>query len=254
MRFSIITVCLNAPRLKHTCESIVNQTFQDFEWIVIDGGSAQPTQDVFAEYKCRMDCFVSEKDDGIYDAMNKGIARARGEWLNFMNAGDSFYNKGTLKFVAEQIDKTDEKSDIFYGDDIIKKQNGIFERRLPWRIDKYYMYKASIGHQAAFIAASAFRKIGPYDIALRISSDYKWFLLALKHDLVFKKIMGYPLAIMDGSGIGSQFTSFHLEERKYVQSDFFSQDELSAFQLRLNNERRLIAVDFIAGRRKDRNV
>ncbi|MDR2210036.1 MAG: glycosyltransferase [Spirochaetaceae bacterium] len=252
-KFSIITVCLNDPNLEQTCESIVNQSFQDFEWIVIDGGSDRQTQDIFEKYKYRMNYFVSEKDNGIYDAMNKGIIQAHGEWFNFMNAGDRFYDSDILKFVVGKINevKMDDKPDIFYGDDISKKENGIFVSDLPCCIDKYFMYKATLRHQASFIVASSFKRIGIYDSSLRVCSDYKWFLCALKHGLEFRKITGCPLAIMDGNGIGSQMTHIHLEERKCVQRDFFSSDELPAFAVRLSKEKRLIAINFIASKRAE---
>ena len=91
-KLSIITICYNEPNLEETCKSIVNQTWQDFEWIVVDGGSNEETQKIWDKYKYRIDKFISEPDNGRYNAMNKGIAQAHGEFLNFMNSGDFFYN------------------------------------------------------------------------------------------------------------------------------------------------------------------
>ena len=90
-KISIITVCYNEPNLEKTCESIINQTMQDFEWVVIDGGSNEETQNIWNKYKHRINTFVSEPDNGIYDAYNKGVKLATGDYIIFMNAGDCFY-------------------------------------------------------------------------------------------------------------------------------------------------------------------
>lgn len=109
---SVVTICYNEPHLEKTCESIVSQTYQNFEWIVIDGGSKQETLDVFENYKTYMTYFVSEKDRGIYHAMNKGLLQARGEYVIFMNAGDYFYSSDILEKVVDSgLDQ-----DIVYGD------------------------------------------------------------------------------------------------------------------------------------------
>ena len=120
-KFSIITICYNEPNLEKTCKSIVNQTFQGFEWIVIDGGSNRQTLDIFEKYKDRIDYFVSEKDNGRYHAMNKGLRVAKGEYVNFMNAGDYFNGHDVLeKIIHFGLDK-----DIVYGDwDVIDGGGG----------------------------------------------------------------------------------------------------------------------------------
>lgn len=92
-KISVITVCYNEPEVKRTCDSILGQSSGDYEWLVIDGGSAGKCIETLREFADKMTLFVSEKDNGIYDAMNKGIARARGEYLIFMNAGDVFFTR-----------------------------------------------------------------------------------------------------------------------------------------------------------------
>ena len=90
MQLSIVTVCYNEKDIGRTCESIVSQSCQDFEWIVVDGGSTDGSLEVIKHYKERIDILISEPDNGIYDAMNKGIRLAKGKWINFMNGGDTF--------------------------------------------------------------------------------------------------------------------------------------------------------------------
>lgn len=115
MKLSVITICYNEKNIRKTCESIVGQSWQDFEWIVVDGGSTDGTLDVLNEYRDRIDVLISEPDNGIYNAMNKGIARARGEWLNFMNGGDAFCDKTVLEQVFGGGSSRD-GADVLYGD------------------------------------------------------------------------------------------------------------------------------------------
>ena len=110
-KFSIITINYNNKEgLRKTIESVVGQSFRDFEYIIIDGGSTDGSIEVIKEYAGKVDYWVSEPDKGIYHAMNKGVLQAHGEYLNFMNSGDEFYNNGVLQEVAPSLD-----SDIVVG-------------------------------------------------------------------------------------------------------------------------------------------
>ena len=96
-KLSVITICYNIKdEIRRTCESIANQTNHDFEWIVVDGGSTDGTVEILNEYKKHIDVFISEPDKGIYNAMNKGIMQAHGEFLNFMNGGDTFADSNVV--------------------------------------------------------------------------------------------------------------------------------------------------------------
>ena len=114
MKLSIITVCLNEKNIERTCKSITSQTFDDFEWIVIDGKSDKKIIDKIKKYKDKISVFVSEHDSGIYDAMNKGILFAKGDYISFMNAGDSFYSKNTMSEIFKNKN---------YLDDIIRYED-----------------------------------------------------------------------------------------------------------------------------------
>ena len=108
MKFSIITVNYNNKEgLRNTIESVIHQTYRDFEYIVIDGGSTDGSVDILKKYDQQINYWVSEKDSGIYNAMNKGISKAHGEYLNFMNSGDCFYALDNLERVAKYQYETD---------------------------------------------------------------------------------------------------------------------------------------------------
>ena len=112
---SIITISYNAVKdIENTILSVLNQTYPNIEYIIIDGGSTDGTLDIIKKYQDKITYWVSEPDKGIYDAMNKGTLKATGEWLNFMNAGDTFYNEQVLENVFR--DNNWENTDVIYGD------------------------------------------------------------------------------------------------------------------------------------------
>ena len=118
---SVVTVSYNAVlTIEQTILSVINQTYPHIEYIIIDGGSTDGTVDIIKKYANRIAYWVSEPDKGIYDAMNKGIRTAKGEWINFMNAGDLFYSKDTLEKVFSK--SINDNIKVIYGDVMLNKQ------------------------------------------------------------------------------------------------------------------------------------
>ena len=125
---SVVTVSYNAvATIEQTILSVVNQTYPHIEYIIIDGGSTDGTVDVIKKYADRIAYWVSEPDKGIYDAMNKGIKVATGEWINFMNCGDSFYSVSVLSDVFK--DKSCKENDVIYGNTCIMERWCMYEER-----------------------------------------------------------------------------------------------------------------------------
>lgn len=172
---SIITVCFNEiTRITLTCESLVNQTFQDFEWIVIDGGSTDGTLELLKQYAQRMNYFVSEPDRGIYHAMNKGIAQAHGAYLLFLNGGDYLYEAETLSKVFHS--RKILEADLFYGDLFFERTTGL-KRYAPDSKNYYAMLvEKNFPHPATFIKRALFETYGTYDESLKIAADLEFFL------------------------------------------------------------------------------
>ena len=128
-KISVITVCFNAAHvLEKTIISVVNQTYPNVEYIVVDGGSNDGTLDIIKKYETQIDKWISEPDNGIFDAMNKGIRMASGEWLNMMNAGDFFFSKESLSEVfSEDIP---ESAKFLYSDSEMRFEDG---RKEVWK-------------------------------------------------------------------------------------------------------------------------
>lgn len=202
MLVSIITVNFNHfEGLKRTYESIVSQTFTDYEWIVIDGGSTDGSREFIEQHQDRFAYWCSEKDNGIYHAMNKGIRQAKGEYLNFMNAGDTFACSEALSLVFGER----RTADILYGYEWVKSTNQIYgdgfhmQKRIQW----YNFYLRSLPHQSTFIRRDAFERVGLYDETCKIVADWKWFVLAIFHFDVSYEFIPRIISIFEGEGISA---------------------------------------------------
>ena len=173
MKYSIITVNFNNKEgLKKTIESVMCQSFRDFEHIIIDGGSTDGSVDVLREYDKHITYWVSEKDNGIYNAMNKGIAKSTGEYLNFMNSGDCFYDADVLA----KVNSYNFDTDFIVGKDYHfneKKQKGHASVQPP-RTTMIHFFIATLDHQSSFIKRTLFEN-SPYDESHRLVSDWIFF-------------------------------------------------------------------------------
>ncbi|MDO5332354.1 MAG: glycosyltransferase family 2 protein, partial [Bacillota bacterium] len=173
MKLSIITVNLNnCDGLKKTIESVIAQTFTDFEWIVIDGGSTDGSKELIEQNSGNLAYWISEKDNGVYNAMNKGVYHAAGSYILFLNSGDYLTDNSVL----ETVFSNEYDSDILYGDIIICDGANIIERRAYDDILSFsYLLKWSIGHPSSFIKRQLLIDF-PYNESYKIVSDKEFFL------------------------------------------------------------------------------
>lgn len=170
MKVSIVTVCYNSAKtIERTIKSVAGQDYTNIEYIIIDGGSTDGTLDIIDRYKDKISVLVSEPDKGIYDAMNKGIARATGDIIGFMNS-DDWYADGAIAAIVDSFSKTD--ADIVYGKTIVSK-NGICQERINGSLNDI-CFGMVFCHQAVFVKSDLLR-YHPFDISYKIVADYEFF-------------------------------------------------------------------------------
>ena len=217
-RFSIITINYNnASQLRRTIESVLAQTFRDIEFIVIDGGSTDNSLEVIRAFANRIDYWVSEPDRGIYHAMNKGMKQAHGEYVNFMNAGDSFHAADVL----EEIDRQLGDADILFGNvcDAAtgRRYGGI---RAGSEVTFLTLKKEILCHQATFYRREVLER-HPYDESLRIIADWKVNVQAIVFDNCKVRVVETMLANYDLTGLSTTQRQLHADERQRVMAALF---------------------------------
>ncbi|KUO69200.1 MAG: glycosyltransferase [Lutibacter sp. BRH_c52] len=219
-KLSIITINFNNfEGLKRTVESVVNQTWQEFEYIVIDGGSTDGSAEYLQSQSEHINYWVSEPDNGIYNAMNKGIARAAGQYLLFLNSGDHFYKN---KILEQNHIFLNEKDLIYFNLNFVDKTNSRVGN-YPEHLLFSHFINDTLPHPATFIKSSLFKRVGLYDESLNIVSDWKFFILALfKYNCTYKKF-DEVLATYYLDGISSNLINQKMiyEERKSVLNSEF---------------------------------
>lgn len=221
LKLSIITINYNnLEGLKKTLASVVNQTWKKFEYIIIDGGSTDGSKAYIESQSDIIDYWVSGPDEGIYNAMNKGIAKSSGEYLLFLNSGDHLNDS----IVLEKNHIFLKEKDFVYFNIKEIRDNSFRIKKCPEVITFSYMVKDSIPHQSTFIRKSLFDTIGLYDEKLEIVSDWKFFIIALgKYNASYLYVDGDFSTFYIG-GISSHDDNYQkmLEEKEFVISSDFS--------------------------------
>ena len=230
MKISIVTITYNAEAvLQRTLDSVSSQTYRDIEHLIIDGASKDGTMDLVSRYKVRDLPYevrvVSEPDKGIYDAMNKGLRLATGEYIVFLNAGDTLHDEKTLDMVASSLQPAanSQQPAVIYGDTNIVDDEGHFLRKrhlsvpdnLTWRSFKQGML---VCHQAFYARLDIARDI-PYDLQYRHSADVDWCIRVMKEaerrHLPLVRVQGVVADFLDG-GDSSKNHRASLRERFHV--------------------------------------
>lgn len=221
-KLSIITINYNnLEGLKKTVESVVNQTWKEFEFIVIDGGSIDGSAAYIESQSEHIDYWVSEADQGVYYAMNKGIEVATGEYLLFLNSGDILYNDNML-FVIKKSLLLD--MDIVYGDLwIVGEQGRGFRNRYPDFIDFPFLKQTSLGHPSTFMKKELFNTYGLYRTDLKIVSDWAFFVKVFCRHKVSHCKINHIIATFYEGGLSTStvYHQQHIEERKKVLFEMF---------------------------------
>ncbi len=187
---SIITVVYNGEKyLEETIQSVINQTYDNVEYIIIDGGSTDGTLDIIKKYEEKIDYWVSEKDSGIYDAMNKGVTLCSGDIIGIVNADDFIY-RDTLQNVAKFFSDTDAM--FTFGQlDLADEDGKVFDTAKSIGIDniKYKLFRhMPFLHPTMFVKKEVYEKLGLYNTRYKLSADYDFTLRLVKNNIQFVKL------------------------------------------------------------------
>ena len=198
MLITVVTVCYNSENyIERTLKSVLGQNYQNYEYIIIDGKSTDKTCSIISSYKEKINLFISEPDTGIYNAMNKAILKAKGEWIIFLNAGDTFVDESTLEKVSPFL--IENRADVVYGDIYKKRKSGeLLLKRAEKQGNKHRMYFC---HQAVFCRTSLLKKY-QFDEKYRLSADFKFFKQIFIDGYRFCQI-NMPISVFDTTGISN---------------------------------------------------
>ena len=242
MKISIITINYNnADGLRRTIASVVAQTYPEIEYIVIDGGSKDGSREEIKKHEEKIAYWISEPDSGIYNAMNKGIRQASGDYCIFMNSGDVFFSPTVLLEASAYLKSG---KDIYNGNSVYLKDG----KRITWyrkgNTDNSlsFFYGSSICHPATFIRTGLLKEI-EYDESLRIVSDWKFWLQACLRHSSYEAI-DVNVCCFELGGISNSNKKLHEEERQKVLEDLLSREEITKYE---TNQKKNRLWKFIKG-------
>ena len=208
-KISVVTVVYNGKSfIEKTIHSVLKQSYSNVEYIIVDGASTDGTVDVIRKYESSLSAWVSEKDNGIYHAMNKGIALSTGDWICFLNCGDVFVDERAVQKVTNTISCD---ADIFYGNILVNAKDGMEERIANKPCNKHRMFFC---HQSAFVKTKLAQKF-PFDETYKMSADLKFFKQCYYHNYQFYHL-NFPVVIYNTSGISNTNRVVGLKENVKV--------------------------------------
>ena len=218
MTCSIITITYNnLAGLRKTAEFVAAQTYRDMEWVVVDGASTDGTREWLDNAQCTMRNLqiLSEPDKGVYDAQNKGIGLAKGDFCFFLNAGDAFCGAD----VVARMMADSEGADIVYGNELVVDAGGRVVEHCKGVDDPGFvdLYNSCMKHQATFIRRCLFDKYGKYDSTMRICADFDWFFRVIAfHDEVRLLYKDVDVAYFENTGLSYHNPALCARERKQI--------------------------------------
>ena len=227
---TVVTVALEAKtNLEKTIRSVAEQDYDKIEYLVVDGGSTDGSIDVIKQFSSVISKWVSEKDDGIYTAMNKGIRMASGDFVCFLNAGDVFVNSSIISKVVEAVRLLPALPEIVYGNILVRKPTGeLVERIAKAPCNSHRMYFC---HQSAFVQLALLKHYS-FDNRYKLSADLKFFKQCYKDNKHFYKL-DFPVVIYDTNGLSHVNRERGLRENIAVVREMDRGLEKYKFLLRL---------------------
>ncbi len=222
-KISIITVVYNSREyIENTIKSVINQTYRNIEYIVVDGASTDGTLDILHKYSDKITTLLSEKDEGLYYAMNKAINLATGDYLWFINSGDEIYSTETLSKIFEKIPENAQLPDVIYGETEIIDRNrqslGMRRHEAPEKLTwKSLRFGMKVCHQSVLVNK---RVVFPYNTKYKYSSDFEWLIRALKKSQNIYNSRLILSKFMEG-GLTNQSLTAGLKERFKIMSKYY---------------------------------
>jgi glycosyltransferase involved in cell wall biosynthesis len=217
---SVITINLNnLEGLCNTVSSVLSQDFHSFEYIVIDGESTDGSVAYLASLSDKIQHLIIEKDNGIYDAMNKGIQSANGEYLLFLNSGDFFYSDNSLKSLADAR----EDAEIVYGNMMVENKGHLRIQHYPAKLNTFYFLFDTLPHPSSIIRKDLFSRFGMYNTNFTIVSDWAFFIDAIIGGRVVYKYVDRTISVFNLNGISSQAGSYRVvrnEMNNYLSAHY----------------------------------
>lgn len=223
-KISIITITYNAEgHIEKTLKSVMEQEYENIEYIIVDGRSTDDTMRIIGRYSDRIDLVISEPDKGIYDAMNKGLSHVTGKWVNFLNAGDLFYNSQTLKEIFNELP---EDIKLVYGDWINVNNKGLYRyiQSNPVLSMKKLGRKFQMNHQSLFVKTDHLPK---YDLSYKIKADYQWVIdIVVNLDQSNIQYINKPLVKYDLEGLSEKQLLINMFEYIYLTNRNFGKSQV----------------------------
>lgn len=243
-KLSIITINYNnASGLQRTVESVISQRYSDMEYIVVDGGSIDDSVAVIKKHESSIDKWVSEKDNGIYNALNKGIQMATGDYLLFLNSGDHFYNSDVLNANEHHI----KEKDLIAFDIHLLGLGHDYIHTHPNELLFSFLFEETFAHQSVFVKRNLFNKFGLYDETLKIVADWKFFIHAIASGCSYKSVHEVlSVFYFDGISSTAEGTFLRRKERESIlKSDFsiFYKDYIELRKLKMNRYKMLSEME-----------
>ncbi len=203
MKVSVITVVYNAEKyIESAIQSVLNQTYADIEYIIVDGKSTDSTMEIVNKYKDRIALILSEPDKGIYDAMNKGVSKATGEVIGILNADDFYVNSEIIENVVDCFEK--KSTDTLYGDLVYVDPDDTKKVIRYWRSGNFkrsrFRYGWMLPHPTFFVRSKVYINYGSFNLALKTSADYEFMLRVLYKNKVSTQYLPKVMTIMRSGG------------------------------------------------------
>lgn len=223
LKFSVVTIVYNGQDyIEKTMKSVLDLDYDHVEYIIIDGASSDSTMNIIKKYASKIAFVHSEKDSGLYDAMNTGLSYCTGDYVIFMNGGDKFYDSSVLKKVSDRIRQEDVEYDFLYGDSYI---DTILDKQLLYkkaRNYKYFWYGMFANHQSMFYNLSIIRKYDlKFDITYKISADYKFTIqfISCSNTILY---LNFPVCVYLLGGISIVNRNLGLLEADHARAEILN--------------------------------